>query len=219
MTDIADFVDDVLPAVQGCPRVLITREVRRTITDFCRKSHVLKKDFEHQAVAADVDPALNYAVDVSISGIIANVKPYRLTGLRIDTDPWKTEQRDVLNEAANFRQLVATGIKYYRFPDDATVRIHPLEQRDNDLYLSVVFVPEDNATEIADELYDDWIDEIAAGAKSRLQRMPDKAWTNLDAALINMNLYRRGIAEASRKALSGFLNKSFDDRCPNAGRI
>jgi len=195
-TAITEFSKEVQPDVIGCPKVLVDKAVVDTIIKFCTDTHLLEKTIEQDVVTADVDTTDNYSVDITVSDYIANVKPLTIIEFKIDGSRFETSYIELLSVLGDIDDYPIVGTKYYTIVDDADFRFYGIEAKDQTFFLKAAFAPVDTITTIDDTIYRRWHDAIESGAKSKLQAMPKKDWTDYQAAAYNLNVFNDGIASA-----------------------
>lgn len=168
----ADFKDWVLPEVTGAATELVEFYVREAATEFLRKTGILKVEIDPIALTAEVP---TYDVDVPSGYGVA-----RLEDLWLGEQPLFPRSTDQLAQMYSNWQTVEGLPLYYFNEDPLTVRLVPVPDRSD--YDNVtgwaVLKPLRTATGVEDWIFEDWVDVIAAGAKSMLMAMKQKPWTD-----------------------------------------
>lgn len=90
----------------------------------------------------------------------------------------------------SFPELVLTPA-----PDDAYI-----------LRLEVALRPRRNATALAPDLFDLWVDAVVAGAVSAAKRVPDQPFSDLNGAILLHAEFRSHITRARTNAVIGRVN-------------
>ena len=90
----------------------------------------------------------------------------------------------------------------YAWYDDITDELHILNScaANRVYYITVSVCPADDACEFPSVLYDEYFDLLLLGAKSRILRMNNKPWTNLQLSVMYEKQFTEGIASASVEA-------------------
>lgn len=201
-TTISSFRKHVLPDVPGCPNFMIDDAVVDGIQQFCIDTLWLEKAIEDEDIDyTTIDATDNDSIEVDLTSYVTDITPYSFTRFQIDGADYDLEYLNLVNDNSNLDQITKTGVKFYNLPDQDTIKIFPFtDQAANfDLYLKIVFKPKDGITSIDDVFYDDFRDAICGYAKSKLQRIPKKNWTDLEQANINAQTYRSGMGKAKIK--------------------
>lgn len=216
-TALSDFEALILPDVIGCPSFTLTHATRQSIIEFCRKAHVLKKDFEFTLTSEELESDINNFYDIDLTPYVATteyLKPFSIERLNLNGSDYHPIHKELLENATYLSifasqdsQSTSSDVKYFYFYDNDTIRIFDLSGFST-LFLSVVFKPLQTATSVPTILYEDYLEPIIAGAKYRLLSMPNKGWTDPEAAMHNRGLFREGLSEAKVQVNQGFGQKN-----------
>ena len=210
------ITSDVMPA----PDILIERELVGTIIDFCKLTHIIKKDFNVALDEDDIDSDLQDSVDIDLNEHFTDYRPVSILRINIDGVDYLPMYKEVLNNIDAWDSSVSSGAeKFFFFVNNTTVRLYGMADGDSNLYMRVALKPVRDITEVEDEfLYEDHIETIAAGVRSRILAMPGKAWTDINAAKRGFIDWRRGVSKARSNRDRGYTNnpqtvypKSFGD--------
>jgi hypothetical protein len=207
-TAISSFTRHILPDVPGCPSFVIEEKVVEALQQFCKDTKILNKGIEVEDIDySTVDSTDNDSIDVDLSSYVTGIAPVSISEFQIDGAPYDLEKMELVNDNSNLENILKDGVKFFTIPDEDTITIFPFtDQAVNfDIYLRIVFKPKDGITTIDDFFYDDYREAICAHAKSEIQRMKDKAWTNLDHATINAKTYSAKMGEAKISVENGFI--------------
>lgn len=206
-TDISDFEDLVAEDVDACPSSVLTSNTKRSIIEFCERSYILNVDFQHDYLDTDIDENNNNALDIDISSYISDVKPTSVMRLILNNIEKYAHEVNILTEVDNYTSIYSDTTIYYHFVDDVTIRLFNITVDSGNVFLKLAVKPLMSATSVADILYEDWAEEIASGAKHRLQMKPNKPYTNIGASKLNETIFKRGIRQAKVKVQRGFSSK------------
>jgi hypothetical protein len=158
MVTLESFLPLVRGRLPGCPEMILENGVRDACIEFCKRTQFLT-----EAVTVDV-----------VSGEAA-------VTLYPDTDThWEvlSVQRDAELLTPLFRaEFVTQGLDvdsgtpaYYYLEGDRTLVLGPIPDADETLTAVVTLRPKDTATRVADALYSDLREAIAAGARAWVRR-------------------------------------------------
>lgn len=207
MTDIKEFVKYVQPDVPGCPLPLIEREIREIIQQFCEDTWILQQTLAVGITSDDIDTSLNNQVSIDLTNIVGTAyRPIFLVELDIDWVPYEAlEWRHEITHNALI--LNTRNKKFFYFSGNTTLVLYPISKVCS-IRVTISYKPLKNTTSYDDLFYEDYVDTIAAGVRSRLFKMPGKAWTNPQAADLEWRNYQRGVNRASKNVRYGFRKKS-----------
>ncbi len=77
-----------------------------------------------------------------------------------------------------------------------TVTLEDELSEDDEIKVTLYLTPERDATELPDILYNDWLEAISAGVRSRLMLMPEKPWSNPNMVMIHAQTYQHQTGQA-----------------------
>lgn len=203
-TTIAILAKALTKNAFGCPEFERKKAIIDTLVEFARATEVFKYTFERNIQSTEVNSNRNDEVRFNISGIEGDKKPFSISKLYLGTSGYRTKKLRLSNDITEYDSIIAEPVtKFFYFPDRRTIAIHPFDtdaefDSDDELNLTVevVFVPHPDITEIEDEIYYDWREEIEAGALSRLMEQVDKPWTNLKRAVTERGKFLKGITRS-----------------------
>ncbi|MBU3577579.1 hypothetical protein [Polynucleobacter sp. UK-Kesae-W10] len=181
----------VLPDVSDAPDSLVVRQIMFAANDFCIKTGVWD---EIQDPVTVIDGVYQYDVDVPKNAQVSTIKNIWLPNREVIA-----VTMDKLQELMpNWQTATGSGPAYYNAAQDWTsFRLFPIpEQAGNvQMTLRAAYAPDQFGNVLPRFLADRWLDEICAGAKSRLMLMP-KPWRNDVLAGVNEKIYTDGVMEA-----------------------
>lgn len=218
MKPLADFLPFVLPAVPGCSDPMAEQAVLSACIEFAGRSLAVQEN----TIASVVVGVTEYDVDESAMQQLAKVlavyyydQPLKKRSREMVTSGFAARGEDI----PGYTAASGTPTEWFcRNVADAVVSVHPPASASAEDALTVVsaYVPTRSATRVADVLYTDYAEDIAAGAIARLLIVPGQPFTN--PALYPMyqgkfssathqaaNLVRVGIGAASSRVNPGFF--------------
>jgi hypothetical protein len=187
-TALSAFTPYVAPDVPGCPEPMIDDAVRTAAIEFCEKTRALRERVAFNTVA-DQD----YVVLAPTGGDVARL--YKLMYGDRKLDPTTRADFDEDGDTGEPRE-------YYIEPPN-TLRLYPVPDAIYAMVAHVAVTPDRDATTLDDTLYNNWRDEIAAGAKARLMLMKNQPWYDPDGAAIAQNAFQAAIDRAAHKRATG----------------
>lgn len=219
---IDDFVDNVRADVPMCPDPAIEDAIRDSITDFCKQTWIIQRDFVYNNVEGAILEELNGAPVIEFDGVTPTIpdvgmRPVVVIKVFVAEEDTPTDYVPLalmskLTLSARPHQYweaqETDGLPTAYFPvDNATIRVYPVPTINYYLTLRAAFKPKRNASSFDDLLYDDWLEEICAGAKYRLFSRPSKPWTDYDVGIFELGLFKTGIGKARI-----LINNNFSSR-------
>ena len=196
---LIQFAKYVRPEVIGCPEIQILDAILRASIVFCNKSRYIKETFNVTTVAGTNKYVMaNMPVDVQAREIV-NVK----RGLYQDLDP--SSFREFQNNDLN--TLPGTP-QYFYMDKDRKLVLGNIPVAIETLSVTAIVRPTEAATTLPDMLFDEYVDEIAAGAKSRLMVMKGQPWTDVQQASIYQGLFNDAIESSNVRESKGSTNKA-----------
>lgn len=195
---VSDFVDYVMTSVPGCPRELVLREIIESIIEFCEYSTIWRVEM----YALSVIEGLNtYEIDLPTDTRLAKLISIRANGKPVvaKTSEWMDDN------VPNWRTRQGDTFNYYAMIDHETIILDRVPKYTQIFALrgTLALKPHRAVTEVPTVLYEDWLRQISAGAKSKLLAIPKKGWTDLNQAGICLGDFERGKAKGRREAEKG----------------
>jgi hypothetical protein len=198
VTPFSSFMPSVLPYVYGCPDVAAEQALRLACIDFCKRTDIV------QAVLAPVDVVLN-GQDYPLTMPDTNMQLARVLGVSwqgkwltpVDTD---NVQSDVALRGAAIGSATPVygdpGYYFQKTPDTSTVSLYPIPNTalTGGLLFRISTYPTIASTQVHDQLYNEWVEVIAAGALARLLATPGQPFTGNPEQQGHM--FERGISRA-----------------------
>lgn len=186
---IDDFIPDVITKVNSVPDEVAANEIRNAAIEFSRRALLLRRTacMDAQANVADYYPELpdDYAVH-SVVGVTLDGVSYRgcTTGASLRAECGGVFSYDAYNGA---------------------VVLDPPPARDSIgcLCVEVVVRPGQESCQLPAELYDGYVNDIAAGAAANLLLMRDTPWLDRTSAGIYRGIFSNAINHATTLAMRG----------------
>lgn len=187
MATLESFLTRLMVWVPSCPRPLADQALRDTAVRFCRDTEI---------VQTTVTP-----LDVS-AGVSEYVVPLP-TGRRISRVLRAQYRGTPLNGVSELPNDGAQAVPdRYTSPTSTSVRLYPApdETQTSVLFLDLAIEPTRNAETLPDELFDDWVEAIVAGAGAYICSIPDQPFTNPLVAAQLASVYKAKESEAKTEA-------------------
>lgn len=202
-TALTAFLSEVMPSVPGCPHPVAINAVRSAARELCEKAPIWKNTPTAINVVAGT---MEYAFAPATGTLVAGVVFAAYNGNEIFP---KTEQQlDAIDPA--WRTTSSGDPKYYTQLSQRQIALVPKPGTtlSGGLVLRVSLKPSPTATTVDDSVYEEWREEIAAGALARLMMMPNKPWTNQDEAVFQAGLFMNGIRKAQKRAEDSYMPRA-----------
>ena len=202
MATIDDYLAYVSPEVEGCPRGVMIRELTGAAIQFCRKSHYIRKTLNITLV----DGQRNYGLDLgadweTIEAVLVEygAREVCIKGgayLNYYHPGWRTEA----GSEPFFCYLESAG----------TINVFPLPdaQVTGSIDVKCAVKPARSSTEWINDLYEDYVECIAHGAKGKLLAIKSGDWYDPRQASYCLSEFRKGYMDAKRRVFTGFSNEA-----------
>lgn len=204
MKQHTDFLDTVMIDVPGCLMDLALAEIKNAIIDFCERSLILQVTTDPMGVSAGQD---EYDIDAG-----TGYTPIKIMSLWYGDSRLSPIAPDMIDDSGVFNPTVAargTPRRYtQRTPTEVTLIPTPDVTAVNMVAMRVAVKPLRSLSAIEDTIYENYFNEIVAGAKYRLMVSPGKSYTNPGAATYNKNLFEVGVNQARQRAVRGYTRSS-----------
>ena len=198
-----DFSPYVIPYVPGCTTAMFEQALRSTAYDFCNQTDIVQ-----EVVATGVaEGEGEYYIEVPNEMLLA-----RVLGVFYGQNQLKLEALAHVNVPFALRGSVddqdpptnTPTVAYQREPGTETIWLYPLPDRTDETLLTVraSFAPSRDATQLADVLFNNWVEVIAYGAIAELMAMPAQPFSSPAAPQYRAR-YWSGVASARAEARKG----------------
>lgn len=187
-----DLLPYILPEVSGAPSSLVEQSIMRAANDFCWETGVWN---EIQDPVPVIDGVSEYDLEAPSGAQIVTVKSIWMVNRELVPVTMERLQEVI----PNWQEAQGSDPAYYNCAQDySTVRIYPIPMGANSAKMTIraIYTPNQFGTTLPKFLVDTYLDEILAGAKSRLMVMPGKSWSNLQLASVNAVAFAEGIVRA-----------------------
>lgn len=191
------FLSDVMPEVPDCPLFLAENHVRNAAIEFCDLSSVWRYETAPDLIGGDE----SYSFDPPSGSVVARVIQAWVNG-----DEVFPKSASELNSIYSDWRSAVGSAKYITSitPREYKIVPNPSPSDDQKLSLLVALKPTRTSTTCPDFLLEDYIEEIAHGAKARLKEISDKPWTNTSEAIAHRGKFMMGVMRAQSRAELGF---------------
>lgn len=198
----SDFFESVIPYVPGCPSITAEIAIKNTVIEFCEKTLILQRDHDPVTVTAgindyDLDPPTGYLVTKIMKAWYENI-------------PLVPAAPDEIGSVSAYNALAkdAEGPGQPRWIFQKEERVFsllpvPANNSVNAVTMRVALKPSRSATGVEDVIYEDYMETIGAGARSRLFMIPNTLHFNPQMAGVNKMQFDQGVNVARQRANRG----------------
>jgi len=194
MANLTDLIPLVRERVHNCPDPVIERALRWAARDFSRETHVWTENanFTLNAGSNSLSYSFTSPGDTDIVAwrmLVLDDGAIPITIL--DRPEWPRVRSDSLP-------------RYAYFEDVNTVTFDARPEANISIRYEIAIMNAIESNVIDDTFMNSWADALAAGARSKLLTQPDRYWSDLNAAQLDMGEYRQGIMNAKQLVHKGF---------------
>lgn len=156
--------------------------------DFCRYSMILNEQVNADVSATDVVQTSNYSANIAIPSK-AECEPSGIFGLKINETGFSSVERKIIT-TAGAQPVYASGTMFYFFDGLSAVNINPVPAGGN-ITASIAYIPVAAATQISDDVWNDYSEGLLSGIKARLTMMPNYSSYNPQLSTVFSDQYAR----------------------------
>jgi hypothetical protein len=168
-----DFHPRVMPWVLGCAIPVVDNALIDVAREFCMKT----KRWEQENATTGFSGFSRFDFDVPVGAEIVQVENVTVGGIDYDVKPLKDIPSDWATNPPDDNTL---------YHDNQTeCLIFPAPSSTDAISMTLVLQPKLSGTGVSDEVFDLYAETIAAGARSKLQRMPRQPWSDMQQAQID----------------------------------
>jgi hypothetical protein len=216
-TLFSDFLSGILVDVPGCPDIAVEREIRNAAIQLCRRSLCWRQQLDPVAVFANIgaytldspqfearvikiyDVVLTTpSVDPLFAPDLRQLHPKTVQWLDAQNPSWRYPQA---NLTANYQYMQP---QYYTQDDASQILLAGVPIMAGSLTILASLVPLMTATGMDSWVAEQHYEAIVHGAKARLMAIPQKPWTDFNAATWHITEFDKAISGASVEAAQGF---------------
>lgn len=205
-TSLSSLINEIRPAVDGCPRAVILDAILKASIDFLKKSGAWRYKADPITVGAGINL---HEIDIPAGTKIRTIQSATYAGSPLhiyepdEIDTVRSNWRD--EEGAGIDSMVPTDE-----PNEIQLIPKPTAALSHPIYITVTLALTRDASTIDSQVYEDWADVIRCGALCRLHGMPGKAWTNPTEEEKHRLLFNKGKSDARIVAMKGGVNGSIE---------
>jgi len=196
------FRSEVLTDVSGVPGSLVDRCILRAAIEFCDYTLTWREKFIQTTsegvmqclLSPDTGSRIVTVLYVSDDGV--KVVPATESQLDGVSAGW----RDTNNQSA--------AAQYYYLEDRETLSLVLTPDAERSLEIIACLKPTQDSTELPETLYEDHIESIGYGAKSRIFAMPAKPWANPELAMYFSTLSESAKDKEKAERLNDYTRES-----------
>lgn len=193
MAALADFARYVRLEVPACPEPVATDAMLRACIDFCTRTELLSEIVSLNTVASQAAYAVASTDNTLYPAIVRAVLKNKLPLTPLDAPRY----------ALLAERTESGSPEYYYAPNRGALRLARIPDAIEALELDLVLCPKRTATTVPDSLYEEWVSELASGAKALLLLMTGSPWANADLGAYHKGLYDSAVATAAASAANG----------------
>ena len=190
---LESFFPDITIHVEGCAEPVMTHAVRNAAITFLSDTLMWRETLDQESVSASGFP---YDLPSGPGGITASVLDVRLDGAALRP----ITELDLDKQQQDWRTQTGTPAWYWH-PGPDTISVYPLPDAPVLLTLTVAYTLTRTATAVPAFLHMHYAPVIAAGALAQLFAMPNKPWSNPQAAAAWADRFGAWKADAKAKTL------------------
>lgn len=200
MKNLSSFRPRVAARVPGCSDPLIDQAVLDTCIDFCERTLVVKRTLDSFLTVAGT---ASYDVPVGLQQSVAHIMRVwcGTSELRpLDEDGIATPYGFVSSVPGD--QTPSGTPSYYNETDPGVLQLYPRPDGAHTINVRAAMRPLRTATQVEDQLFEDWVEAITDGALTRLYMVPGD-FANAPLAKFHAAAYQGGVDRAMLQASKG----------------
>lgn len=214
--------DYVIPWVPGAPENLVLQEIRNAVIELCEKTLIVQRD--HPPVTS-ISTINDYDFDPPDGWLVTKIMrmwfkgdvmvPHHLDNSSEFNGTWEYNRDLVYGprpEGANpkfYTQKNELGFIVWPAPKDTIADAITLR-----VALKPTRICPDPCDQIPDEIFEDYAEVIASGAKRRLMLAPKKPYSDPQQATVEQGLFLAGLNVARQRANHGYVRSNMSVRIP-----
>lgn len=198
-----DFLSRVIPEVSGCPEPLAIQAIKDATIEFCEKSLVYQQDLDP---VTSIKGTSEYDLDTPTGYVVA-----RIMNAWFGQTKLEPAAPDMLRVPDAYRLTAGQSDPKFYFQKTAktfTLLPVPDQTTPSSITIRAALKPTRNSTSIDDELFEEYAEVIAHGAKYRLMLSAGKPYSNPATAVIEKGHFDTGVNRARTRASTGYVRSN-----------
>ena len=197
MVPLSKFLPYVLPHVSGCSDPMAEQVIRSACVEFCATTLVIQ-ELSTATLTAGVS---DYDIDVPTGSVLVKVLGVLVEDTWLSPHSLESVRSGLVLRGATANTQAVTGSPmgyFQKTPNSTSITVSPVPSAtvSNGLAVRAAFAPSRAAQSVDDTLFENYAEDIAAGAVSRLLLMPGQPFS----APAMAGAYRAQFDVAARKA-------------------
>lgn len=195
-----EWVPEVVAQCPDVPRPLAVNAIRDSAIEFCTLSEIWRHELDAFPVTVGVR---DYELDIPAGAYLVAVKVLRFEGSPLE--PKSIDDLDLQDIRWRTRDGMPSAF-VHRDIDQIALNRAPTQE--GSITGTVALRPSVSAIGMDSSiLREGWKEAIASGARARLRRMPDKAWSNPQLSVADQGLFIADAERAKSLADKGYSGK------------
>lgn len=190
------FLPEILPQLPGCSDVLATNAVRNACVDFCAGSLLWNETLDAEDVT---DSSFPYDLLAPSGAKVAAVMSLSINGTAI-----YPVGLDSLEPIQGWADSTSSIPQCYCQLTPGQMILYPRLEGTAVMIMRLAYAPTRESTTVDSYVYQEYLEEIAAGALSKLMKIPGQPWSNPELGVYYGDLFEKSITDAATR-----VNKSF----------
>lgn len=190
------LLPDLIPMVAGCSDTMIENAVRSTVIDLCETTSIFQQQLDPITTVANI---FEYDFEPPSQTVVHQIAWLSYDGKSLEPiSSSLLEQRE-----PKWRDEDQSGTPLYFIKQTQTtfwLAPVPSVSKVSGVLLRAILKPTHSSRAASAEVMNDYRDTIVNGSLYRLLRIPSQPWTDLQGAMVYLNLYNEGIETAKQRA-------------------
>jgi hypothetical protein len=195
-TAFTAFLPEILPQLPACSDLIAVNAVRNACIDFCTGSLFWNETLDPVTVT---DTDFPYDLEAPSGARVVSVMSVAVDGKSISP-----VFLDALEKVTNWRTATASAPTAFCQPNPSQMFLYPRLDVPVSMVVRAAFAPSRTATNVDSLVYNEYLEEIAAGAMGKLMKMPGQPWSNPETGVYYSDMFEKAITDAASR-----VNKSF----------
>lgn len=194
-----EFLPEVLIEVDGCPSKVAENAIRNAVIELCQKARIWREQLDEVNIFANVG---TYDLDLPndtqlVTLLSAKYDGGNISAISEDELETVTSKYRVTNWRSDIGQPVCVFASNQS--EVTLIRIPEVAPTDGGLVIWAAIAPSRDSYECPETIYNEYLELIAHGAKSRLMGMSTRPWANPQLAVAEERKFNRGVVAARIK--------------------
>lgn len=198
------FLPEVLPYVPDCPQIAAVNAIRNACIEFCNRTLYWQEDLDPLPIVANVS---NYPIDTPRGTVFIDLIEAWNDGMALRAA--SVEELSRKFRGVDWRTFQGQPLYVTRIISSELLLVpQPSATVQNALTMRVAVAPDRDSTTVSEDIYQNYLETIAKGARARLHSTPGQPFFDMGLSQLMAQRFRAECTDARIEVSRGLSRSS-----------